>query len=64
MQGLRNRGWLIVGVVLMLAAIFAYVASLDEADPEAAPAAVEDIGSGTPQVYFPIPNVISDGFVR
>ena len=41
MQGLRNR-WLIVGVVLMLAAIFAYVATLDEADPEAMPAAIEE----------------------
>lgn len=43
MQGLRNRRWLIVGVVLMLAAIFSYVATLDESDPDpgAAPAAVE-----------------------
>jgi hypothetical protein len=41
MQALRKRGVLIVGVVLMLAAIFAYVASLDEADPEAVPAAIE-----------------------
>ena len=42
MQGLRNRRWLIVGVVLMLAAIISYVATLDEADPEAAPAAIEE----------------------
>ena len=43
MQGLRNHTWKIMGVVLMLAAIFAYVVTLDEADPDAAaPAAVED----------------------
>ena len=48
MQGLRNRRWLIVGVVLMLAAIFAYVGSLDESDPDAAPAAIEEAGGGAP----------------
>ena len=48
MQGLRNRTWLVVGVVLMLAAIFAYVATLDEADPDAAPAAIEGAGAGAP----------------
>ena len=43
MQGLRNRAWLVVGVVLMLAAIFAYVATLDDSDPDpAAPAAVDE----------------------
>lgn len=41
MQG-RRKGLLIVGVVLMLASIFAYVATLDEADPDAAPAAIEE----------------------
>jgi len=42
MQGLRKR-WLIVGVVLMLAAIFAYVATLDDSDPDpAASAAAEN----------------------
>jgi hypothetical protein len=46
MQGLRSRGWMIVGVVLMLAAIFTYVATLDEADPEAAPAAIEEAVPG------------------
>ena len=41
MQGLRNRTWLIVGAVLMLTAIVAYVATLDDSNPDAAaPAAV------------------------
>jgi hypothetical protein len=46
MQGLRSRGWMIVGVVLMLVAIVSYVATLDEADPEAAPAAIEEAAPG------------------
>jgi hypothetical protein len=47
MQGLRNRRWLIVGVALMLVAIFAYVATLDESDPDPA-AAVENAAPAAP----------------
>ena len=43
---MRNRVWAVVAVVIMLAAIFAYIASLDESDPEAVPAAVEDAAPG------------------
>ena len=40
----RPKTWqLVVAVVLMLAAILAYVASLDEADPEALPQAAEQL---------------------
>lgn len=40
----RPKTWqLIVAIGLMLAAIFAYVASIDEADPEALPDATEQI---------------------
>ena len=43
----RRIGWrLVVAVGLMLAAIFAYVASLDEADPEALPDAAEQVEAG------------------
>lgn len=45
---MRNRVWAVVAVVLMLAAIFAYVASLDESDPEVVPAAVEGAAPGPP----------------
>ena len=49
MQGLRNRRLMVVGVVLMLAAIFAYVTTLDESDPDpAAPAAVENAAPASP----------------
>jgi hypothetical protein len=42
MTSKRRKRWrLIVAVGLMLAAIFAYLASLDEADPDALPAAAE-----------------------
>jgi hypothetical protein len=44
----RALGWrLFVAVALMLVAIFAYVASLDESDPEALPAAAEQVEPGT-----------------
>lgn len=44
MAASRPKTWqLIAAVVLMLAAIFAYVASLDEADPEALPEAAEQV---------------------
>ena len=44
MASTRPKTWqLIVAIGLMLAAIFAYVASLDEADPEALPEAAEQI---------------------
>jgi len=43
----RRLGWrLVVAVGLMLAAILAYVASLDEADPEALPDAAEQVDAG------------------
>jgi hypothetical protein len=45
MQGLRHHALKIVGVVLMLAAIIAYVASLDDSEPESA--AIEDSGPAT-----------------
>lgn len=45
MQGLRNHTLKIVGVVLMLAALFAYVASLDDSEPESA--AIEDSAPAT-----------------
>jgi hypothetical protein len=34
---------MLVGVALMLAALFAYVASLDESDPQALPDAAEEV---------------------
>jgi hypothetical protein len=37
----RRRRVLVVGVVLMLAALFFYIASLDDSDPDALPASVE-----------------------
>jgi hypothetical protein len=43
------KGWRVyVAVALMLAAIFAYVATLDESDPEALPDAVEAPPRGNP----------------
>ncbi|MFP6660146.1 MAG: hypothetical protein VCB78_01645 [Myxococcota bacterium] len=39
MAAKQKRGLMIVGLVLMLAAIFSYVATLDESDPEALPVA-------------------------
>ena len=40
----RPKTWqLVAAVVLMLAAIFAYVASLDDADPEALPDAAQEV---------------------
>jgi hypothetical protein len=47
-SGMRKRAWGIVAVVIMLAAILAYIASLDDSDPDAMPAAVEDAGAGAP----------------
>jgi len=50
-QGLENRrkSWrTMVAVALMLAALFAYLASLDEADPEALPEAAEQLGPQDP----------------
>jgi len=41
----RNR-ILMVGVVLMLLALFSYVATLDESDPEILPEAAESLGQG------------------
>jgi len=44
MAAKRPKTWhLVAAVVLMLAAIFAYVASIDEADPDALPGAAEQI---------------------
>jgi hypothetical protein len=37
-----------VALALMLLAIFAYVASLDDSDPEALPEAVEGTSGGNP----------------
>lgn len=40
----RRKNWqLIVAIALMLAAMFAYLASLDEADPEAVPEAEQQL---------------------
>jgi hypothetical protein len=40
-----RKNWrTVVAVVLMLAAMLAYLASLDEADPEALPEAAEQLG--------------------
>ena len=52
MAGMSQRGaqrprWTVyVALAVMLAAIFAYVASLDEADPVALPQAEEVLGEG------------------
>jgi len=43
---MRNRLWALVAVAIMLAAIFAYVASLDDSDPDAMPEAVEGSAPG------------------
>ena len=41
-HAVQRHGWKVaIGIALMLAAIFAYVASLDDSDPDALPAAVE-----------------------
>jgi hypothetical protein len=40
----RRRSWILgAGVVLMLLALFSYVASLDESDPEALPNSIERV---------------------
>jgi len=45
----RRRRWiLVVGAALMLAAIFSYVATLDESDPEALPESAEELDPGLP----------------
>jgi hypothetical protein len=47
MKRSRLKNWHIaVAVALMLAAILAYVASLDEADPDALPGAAEQVDGG------------------
>ncbi len=43
----RNR-ILMVGVVLMLLALFSYVATLDDSDPEALPESAEQLDQGMP----------------
>jgi len=41
----KKKSWVnIVALILMLAAIFAYVATLDEGDPEALPNAAGQVG--------------------
>ena len=45
----RRLSWrVLAAVALMLAAIFAYVASLDESDPQALPDAAEEVERGSP----------------
>jgi hypothetical protein len=45
----RRRSWILaVGVALMLAAMFSYLASLDDSDPDALPDSVEQVDGGAP----------------
>jgi hypothetical protein len=45
----RRRTWILtVGVALMLIALFSYVATLDESDPEAIPEATETLDGSVP----------------
>lgn len=45
----RRRRWiLLAGVALMLAAMFSYLASLDDSDPEALPESAESLDRGAP----------------
>jgi hypothetical protein len=44
----RRKRILIVGVGLMLLALFSYVATLDESDPTALPESMEQMNEGVP----------------